>query len=459
MSIFDTKNSSASAGASAQGIGTGAESGLNDERGIPSVNQRGYQSRGKLVMLAGGVIAMLIGLWVLNRGPATAPISPTDPKATKNDRFDELKGGDIAPPVAKAPPVIEVKPFEPPKPPTPLIDKPIGVIPKVDGQGAPLAQQGQRAAVQRPLTPLEKRMASPTIVGSSAAGLGSVNTRSAAAPVPGFAGLNADGSVSSGGTATNPNNPYTGTPITQTQPPQSLVGPVARGRETTPEEREKENEGSLAQVLKPTALSGSRAIKLADRRLMIAAGKLIDCSLDTAISTVVAGLVKCSLTRDIFGEDGTTVLLDRGTEMLGEYRSNLKTGQSRLGIVWNRAKTPKGVIIDVGSPAADPLGRAGVDGYLETHFWQKYGASILLSSLDDVLGIVVARARSNGTFFPQNTSQTGRSAAAVALENNIKIPPTIVKNQGEHVTIFVARDLDFRPVYGVQGNAMSSVKH
>jgi type IV secretion system protein VirB10 len=40
--------------------------------------------------------------------------------------------------------------------------------------------------------------------------------------------------------------------------------------------------------------------------------------------------------------------------------------------------------------------------------------------------------------------------AAKALENSINIPPTLYKNQGERVAIFVARDLDFRGVYGLE---------
>jgi type IV secretion system protein VirB10 len=182
---------------------------------------------------------------------------------------------------------------------------------------------------------------------------------------------------------------------------------------------------------------------------MMAQGKLIDCVLDTAISTVVAGMAKCSLTRDVYGEDGKVVLLDRGTELTGEYRSNLRVGQTRLGIIWNRAKTPTGVVIALTSPATDSLGRAGVDGYLDTHFWERYGASIMLSSLDDALAIIANRARDNGTvYIPPNINRTGRDAAAVALEQNIRIPPTIVKNQGEHIAVSVARDLDFRTVYG-----------
>ena len=39
------------------------------------------------------------------------------------------------------------------------------------------------------------------------------------------------------------------------------------------------------------------------------------------------------------------------------------------------------------------------------------------------------------------------TAAGIAVEQSINIPPTLNKNQGELVNIFVARDVDFSSVY------------
>ena len=41
------------------------------------------------------------------------------------------------------------------------------------------------------------------------------------------------------------------------------------------------------------------------------------------------------------------------------------------------------------------------------------------------------------------------SVAAESLRNSVNIRPTLTKNQGELVSIFVARDLDFNQVYSV----------
>ena len=49
-----------------------------------------------------------------------------------------------------------------------------------------------------------------------------------------------------------------------------------------------------------------------------------------------------------------------------------------------------------------------------------------------------------------NTIGGMQQAAVEALKNSINIPPTLYKNQGERISIFVARDLDFTKVYGLK---------
>jgi type IV secretion system protein VirB10 len=56
----------------------------------------------------------------------------------------------------------------------------------------------------------------------------------------------------------------------------------------------------------------------------------------------------------------------------------------------------------------------------------------------------------DGDVDAQNTTSAGQQAAAIAVEQSINIPPTLIKHQGGLVSIFVARDLDFSNVYGLR---------
>ncbi|WP_142416037.1 type IV secretion system protein VirB10 [Bartonella massiliensis] len=217
-----------------------------------------------------------------------------------------------------------------------------------------------------------------------------------------------------------------------------------------------QNTQNFATLLKPTTTEETKAKLIGNRNFIIAMGTSIPCILETALNSDQPGFASCVINRDILSDNGRVVLLDKGTQVIGEYRGGIKQGQSRLFVLWTRAKTPNGVIIPLASPATDSLGRAGFDGNINTHWWERFGSSLLLSVIDSATTTLVnkmqnksnsAGANNAGGGNFEGVSHTGKEAASIALENQINIPPTLEKYQGELVNIFVARDLDFSSVY------------
>ena len=148
--------------------------------------------------------------------------------------------------------------------------------------------------------------------------------------------------------------------------------------------------------------------------------------------------------------------MEAGTKYVGEAKQGLSQGQRRMAILWTRAETPNGVIIDLNSGASDELGRPGVSGEIDNHFWDRFGAAIMLSLLNDVGAFMIAREQNNGTgsnnttiAFP-NTVNGTQNIVGDVLKQTIDIPPTLTKNQGANINIYVARDLDFRSVYDLK---------
>ena len=209
---------------------------------------------------------------------------------------------------------------------------------------------------------------------------------------------------------------------------------------------------SLSQNLQPTALSGAKASLIPDRNLFITKGTFIECVLETALSSDVLGMTSCRITRDVYSTSGNIVLLERGTKIIGQYKGGLKQGQSRLFVLWNRAETPSGVIIDLDSGGTDTLGRAGHEGFIDTHFYERFSGAIMLSLIDDIGAYAVGQTSDtqNGQIQLGGTAGSTSDAAGIALENSINIRPTFYKNQGDPIRIFVARDLDFRGVYDLK---------
>ena len=208
----------------------------------------------------------------------------------------------------------------------------------------------------------------------------------------------------------------------------------------------------LAASLKATKVKGTRAGLLVDRNMFITQGTFIDCALETAISSDLAGMISCRMTRDVYSTSGKVLLLERGSKIVGEYKGGLTKGTARVFALWNRVETPTGVLIDLASPGTGPLGRAGHGGYVDTHFWERFSGAILLSVIDDVGNYISTQAnKGNGDSISfGGTSEAAGNASSIALKNSINIPPTLHKNQGEHINVFVARDLDFRGVYELE---------
>ncbi|NTE68286.1 TrbI/VirB10 family protein [Agrobacterium tumefaciens] len=199
-------------------------------------------------------------------------------------------------------------------------------------------------------------------------------------------------------------------------------------------------------LLRPTRLEGSRAGTLGNRDFIVAMGTSIPCVLETALASDQPGFTSCVINRDVLSDNGRVVLMEKGTQVVGEYRGGLQRGQKRLFVLWNRAKTPKGVIVTLASPATDALGGAGVEGYVDTHWWERFGSALLLSIVGDATSYASSRLQDSDVD-AQNTTSAGQQAAAIAVEQSINIPPTLNKHQGELVSIFVARDLDFSGIY------------
>jgi type IV secretion system protein VirB10 len=148
---------------------------------------------------------------------------------------------------------------------------------------------------------------------------------------------------------------------------------------------------------------------------------------------------------DVWSANGQVILMEKGTRVLGEYQGGFSTGEHRIFVLWNRAITPAGVSVSLGSPAADQLGRAGMGGQVDTFFWQRFGGALLLSIVGDASSAV-----SNRVSGVDQTTQAPNSAAAVAAQDSQRIRPRLRAPQGREMTIMVARDVDFSSVYSLR---------
>jgi type IV secretion system protein VirB10 len=216
-----------------------------------------------------------------------------------------------------------------------------------------------------------------------------------------------------------------------------------------PASQDTEDKGAFERRLQGPKLDGVRAGLIGNRDMVIAMGTSIPCTLETALQSDQPGFTSCVVDRDVLSDNGHVVLLEKGTQVVGEYRGGLKQGQARLHVLWSRAKTPTGVVIELASAATDQLGRAGFGGYVDNHFMERFGSAILLSVVSDLTKIGGQAVTTQTGYSANGTANTGKDAASIAVEQTAAMAPTLHKHQGELVSIFVSRDLDFSSVYSL----------
>ncbi|MEJ1961049.1 MAG: type IV secretion system protein VirB10 [Gammaproteobacteria bacterium] len=206
--------------------------------------------------------------------------------------------------------------------------------------------------------------------------------------------------------------------------------------------------GELAQLLQPTATPAVSPNILPTREFLLAKGAFIDCTLETAVDSTLPGMVTCITATDTFGSDGRIVLLERGSKLVGETRGQVQQGAARLFVLWTEARTPTGVVVPIASPGTDEIGRSGLPGEVDRHFWDRFGAAILISVVNGAVQGAAQSGSGEGSVIVNPA--TSSDVMTEVLHSTIAIRPTIRKAQGDRIQVLVARDVDFRSVYALR---------
>jgi type IV secretion system protein VirB10 len=170
-------------------------------------------------------------------------------------------------------------------------------------------------------------------------------------------------------------------------------------------------------------------------------GTLLPATLETAINSDLPGFVRATVSRDVRGFDGSTVLAPRGSHLVGQYRSGVALGQSRAFVIWTRLIRPDGVDVQLAAPSTDALGRGGVSGRVDRHFLQRFGGAMLLSLVS--AGAAIGGGNDRDTQIIIASTQGAGTQAVQAFTREFDIKPTVHVRQGTAVHAFVTRDIDF----------------
>lgn len=216
----------------------------------------------------------------------------------------------------------------------------------------------------------------------------------------------------------------------------------AFGRSTkTPEERSREfvENGAPPLKVETAAVIGSPAYTVLQ-------GTMIRATLENAVDSSLPGTVSAMVNYPVYSFDGSRVVIPAGSRVFGQYSSDVKIGQGRILVGWNRIVTPEGQSVQIAAYGGDEQGRSGITGKVDTRFGTRFGGAMLVSLIGSAPALAVANMEDSSEVARDAAEDVADDLSAVTgsvINEYVKLPPIIRVEQGQQITIMVDRDLEF----------------
>lgn len=223
----------------------------------------------------------------------------------------------------------------------------------------------------------------------------------------------------------------------------------------------KQQANTDSQFLREYASQGSAQqsrVTEVDTTYMLYEGTKVPVAVREAISSDHPGKITAYSMEDVYDSPTKRVpVLPRFTYFIGTWSTEIRPGQSRLLIAFNRAILPDGRNVDLSSAqAVDNVGRAGIEGEVDNHFLKMFGHSLAIA----MISTRISNRGLSTTTQSGGTATTGSVAGEVlgqitqqTLSRNSNIPPTLTTALANPFYITLSRDVRLPPYKAVGGGA------
>jgi type IV secretory pathway VirB10-like protein len=185
------------------------------------------------------------------------------------------------------------------------------------------------------------------------------------------------------------------------------------------------------------------------------AGAVIPATLQTGINSDLPGQITAIVAQDVRDTaTGKYVLIPQASRLVGTYGADVKYGQERVLVAWQRIAWPDGKVLDIGAmPGSDGAGYAGFHDLVDTHFWRMFAGSLLLSGITGGIAMSQdATVDKNGrpTFSGSMSQALGQQMGQLTEEyirKQMNVAPTIEIRPGYRFNVQVTKDLTFNGPY------------
>lgn len=179
--------------------------------------------------------------------------------------------------------------------------------------------------------------------------------------------------------------------------------------------------------------------QIPDQSNVLVAGTIVPAVLDFAIDSSLSGQIRAFTTEHVYSADGSTLLLPKSSQLLGQYSGGVVQGDTRVFFRWERIQIANGVLMDIDTAGMDAIGRSGIGGDVDERFFHKFGAAILLSVIESELEDDEVRIND----LSANVSSDLETVISEIVRRRSAIPPIIRVPQGQRINVFVNQDIDF----------------
>lgn len=187
---------------------------------------------------------------------------------------------------------------------------------------------------------------------------------------------------------------------------------------------------------------------------LVSEGHVIRAVLQTRVNSDLPGRVLARVTSDVYDSNQRHIVIPKGSQLIGNYSSQVVVGQERLLMAMNRLILPNGSWISLsGAGAADMTGMSGVRADVNNHFMKMFGSSLVLGASTLLLPRQDTTVSTLQSMAGNATPGTAGSIFATSLnevlktllERNKQISPTLSLQEGEEFIFMVAHDMAMVP--------------
>lgn len=238
--------------------------------------------------------------------------------------------------------------------------------------------------------------------------------------------------------------------------------PAKSASRPAPTEKQTANTAPAAAESAPLAAEHNAEVRVAAAQMMaqrangrywLAPGTAINAVLLNAVNTLLPGALTARVTQNIYDSRyGTHLVIPSGSMLRGRYDSSVQDGQNRVLMAFDTLVTPSGGVVNLGNMgASDALGRAGMQGDLHTHFWERIGISTLLA-LEAVGMDRLSPNQSSASFGSTTTSPATNGAQIIVntanqeLQRRYSVKPNITIDAGQPLTIVTTGSIEVPPI-------------